>query len=293
MNNHYTYSANLYRHAYETPAPILHNCPYLSLRFSFPLQRISHTHTMTHRPFFDGWVGKIIDFPQLGTMSRWRLVTKLGDLNDQESALDYLEWQAPSGAYGTFRCRNVDHPDELAVVKIFVQSVLRLHEHMTGSTQLASYIRIPYAGSDFAIHGERARQATDSLTPFGRDQINALTTLTENNCSSTPTLVAKREFKQDSTGPVPGGFMVYLLMQHHPGVQLNKRVFWNLEPSERQQMREAFKEALTYVCTFLFNLSPSGPQDSKITFWVYSECIDCGIWPTLSKLHWDKSLGKV
>ncbi|KAF7616694.1 hypothetical protein AFLA_004751 [Aspergillus flavus NRRL3357] len=203
---------------------------------------------MTHRPFFDGWVGKIIDFPQLGTMSRWRLVTKLGDLNDQESALDYLEWQAPSGAYGTFRCRNVDHPDELAVVKIFVQ--------------------IPYAGSDFAIHDERARQATDSLTPFGRDQINALTTLTENNCSSTPTLVAKREFKQDSTGPVPGGFMVYLLMQHHPGVQLNKRVFWNLEPSERQQMREAFKEALT-------------------------ECIDCGIWPTLSKLHWDKSLGKV
>ncbi|KAB8215024.1 hypothetical protein BDV33DRAFT_208724 [Aspergillus novoparasiticus] len=180
-------------------------------------------------------------------MSRWRLVTKLGDLNDQESALDYLEWQVPSGAYGTFRCRNVDHPDELAVAQIFML--------------------IPYAGSDFAIHDERARQASDSVTPFGRDQINALTTLTENNCSSTPTLLAKREFKQDSTGPVPGSFMVYLLMQHLHGVQPNK-VFWSLEPSERQQVREAFKEALT-------------------------ECIACGIWPILGKLHWDKILGKV
>ncbi|KAB8277030.1 hypothetical protein BDV30DRAFT_223992 [Aspergillus minisclerotigenes] len=220
---------------------------------------------MIDRLFFDGWVGKIIDFRQLGTMSRWRLVTKLGDLNDQGSALDYLEWQAPSGAYGTFRCRNVDHPDELAVVKIFMQSVLRLHEHMTGN---------------FAIHDERARQATNSVTPFGRDQINALTTLTENNCSSTPTLLAKREFKQDSAGPVPGGFMAYLLMQHLPGVQLNKRV------------REAFKEALSFIHGFRLSRPSNETHYWMNTLWIcwdLAEAPKSYDWPRNTDPHPDMS----
>ncbi|KAE8144194.1 hypothetical protein BDV25DRAFT_134879 [Aspergillus avenaceus] len=60
---------------------------------------------------------------------------------------------------------------------------------------------------------------------------------------SAPKLLHVKKDEQDHTGPVPGGFLQYLLIQRPPGKYLNPEMFWSMDGQERNTVRNAFKRA--------------------------------------------------
>ena len=66
-------------------------------------------------------------------------------------------------------------------------------------------------------------------------------TLTHNKCTSSPALVSvNRETQDDDSKMVPGGFMIYLLLEHLPGIKMGP-LFWDLNREERDKIRTAFR----------------------------------------------------
>lgn len=103
--------------------------------------------------------------------------------------------------------------------------------------------RIPYAGSEFEAREERERQASTNLTGSASSELESLRRLKECDCA--PTLLAHKREEQGRDGLVPKGFILYLLMNRLPGLRLGP-VFWNLESSEREEIRQKFKAAWKY-----------------------------------------------
>jgi hypothetical protein len=60
-----------------------------------------------------------------------------------------------------------------------------------------------------------------------------------------PALFGYKIKKQGMDGLVPGGYLVFLLLGHVPGIQLDS-VYWGLPPDERQRIRLAFQVAWEY-----------------------------------------------
>lgn len=74
-------------------------------------------------------------------------------------------------------------------------------------------------------------------------ELGALKLFTEKGCTSTPKLLAFEEETQSSHDSVPGGYILYLLMEKLPGSRIDKDAFWHLDESERAKIREKFKDA--------------------------------------------------
>ncbi|KAL4782374.1 hypothetical protein BJX76DRAFT_358997 [Aspergillus varians] len=147
----------------------------------------------TETEFFNAWLGKTIEFTNFPQPSSWKLETKIGDKNGQCTAREYHEYGINSSAFGTFISRGVSDLNDIAVLKITMQ--------------------VPYIGSEYAIHAERARQATETLTTFGRFEVESLETLTRNHCTSMPVIRNYMVAKQGDDQLVPGG--VPPLHPHH------------------------------------------------------------------------------
>ena len=79
------------------------------------------------------------------------------------------------------------------------------------------------------------------------DEAAALERLGALECKHAPALldVAIRTV-QSSTHEeaIPGGYLVFLLMTKLPGKRITYRDFWGLSLQERDEIRNAFKEAL-------------------------------------------------
>ena len=105
--------------------------------------------------------------------------------------------------------------------------------------------RVPHIGTVTKLAGERAKQATTDLHPTAVDEIDALDILTQAGCSSTPTLLVWKQEKQTEHDWIPGGYIVYVLMNKFPGIQ----VPWitHLCAEEQQAFHDAFKKAWVYV----------------------------------------------
>ena len=95
--------------------------------------------------------------------------------------------------------------------------------------------------------------------------------LAKHGCSSAPRLISWKREKQDKEMCVPGGYVVYILMEKLPGVHpLN---FWAEEyfsRRDRDEIRRAFREAMRCVNAFLLRCHRS-------EFNVVSEILKCGI----------------
>jgi hypothetical protein len=87
---------------------------------------------MTDQDFFNDsiWLGKVIRFGNSPDISEWGLEAKYNDKNDQLTAedynVDYINYRTPSAACGTFRCRRVQNPGVVGVLKIIMQFVYAL-----------------------------------------------------------------------------------------------------------------------------------------------------------------------
>ncbi|RDW79216.1 uncharacterized protein DSM5745_06068 [Aspergillus mulundensis] len=214
---------------------------------------------MHSKPFFDGWVGRLIELGNSDQPSTWRLVERLGDKNDQLSAEEHnvasesnISYGKPSAAYGAFRCQNTSDPDDVAFMKIIMQ--------------------IPWAGAEFVSSTERAKQADNTNLPrYAQWEIEPLEILTKNNCQAAPHIRTHRETVQEQNEMVPGGFIHYILMEHAPGDRLTEDKFWNYPDDERNKIREAFRVA-------------------------WEECVRAGVVPCMAALwhlFWDSESSKV
>lgn len=92
-----------------------------------------------------------------------------------------------------------------------------------------------------------------------QNEIKQLQRVTEAGYEITPKLLAVRIEQQDETlmcesasqGGVrwwmPGGYVVYLLMEKLPAAPLSYRNYWQLGASERQEIRNSFQEGFWFV----------------------------------------------
>ncbi|KAL3463294.1 hypothetical protein BJX64DRAFT_287549 [Aspergillus heterothallicus] len=206
---------------------------------------------MTEKFFFHDWVGKMIKLTTTNPPSEWKLVTKLSDKSSQQSAEDYNENCSASGtAYGSFVCQNTNDSSDMAIMKIIMQ--------------------VPYRGSEYAIHAERARQACERVSGPDYTTIYVFKLLRDNNCNAAPRIRAHEGILQDDSMLVPGGFLHYVLMDKAGGVQLTEELFWSYDLDERNRIREAYKEA-------------------------WREWTRCGVsgGAYISHLFWDSNAGKM
>ncbi|KAE8347711.1 hypothetical protein BDV24DRAFT_157186 [Aspergillus arachidicola] len=206
---------------------------------------------MTENTFFDNWEGRQIDFPSFGP-STWTLTKLISEKNSQESSEDFWNNGCIGSAHGTFLCHDVADITQRGVMKILMQ--------------------IPCEGSEPQPAELRRYQAA---TSYEQDlditsQVNALKVLTDYGCKSTPGILAMKEDLQKDTDSVPGGYIIYILMNHLPGIQLSKAFFWNSGDAVREEIRQAFKTA-----------------------WL--DCVKAGVLPTLPEIDhvfWDAGANK-
>ncbi|OGM43522.1 hypothetical protein ABOM_008071 [Aspergillus bombycis] len=218
---------------------------------------------MTERTFFDEWPGREVDFAREGA-STWTLTKVISEKNSQASGDDFYKHRVIGGAYGTFLCHDLLDGTRRGVMKIFMQYIPlpRPNEALHSSCIL----RVPFEGTEYAPAEFRASQASAS---YGRDffitsQVDALRTLTINGCQSTPSIMIMKNDLQKETDPVPGGYILFILMNYLPGVQLSEAIFWGLDASGREQIRQAFK--LAWLDCLSSGILPA-LQDIEHVFW--------------------------
>ncbi|KAL4948728.1 hypothetical protein BDW69DRAFT_203362 [Aspergillus filifer] len=172
---------------------------------------------MTETQFYSNWVDKTIQIPNNEPPSAWKVEAIYGDKNDQFKAVEYHQDRVlrgkPSAAYGVFRCRNIRDLDDVAVIKVIMQ--------------------ITYAGSEWTIHAERARQATTILPETARRQVDNFDIMTAGRSKYTPRIRQRQECKEGGDGIVPGGFMLYILIDCLQAGVVPKfsRLFWDEDES--------------------------------------------------------------
>jgi len=97
---------------------------------------------------------------------------------------------------------------------------------------------------------QRAKEATDDLTDRAETEIEALTRLTKAKCRYTPKLLSWSRVKQDSSMWIPGGWLIFILMEKLP--EASPFNFWcpdsgkpAMTRAQRDEVREGFKKALS------------------------------------------------
>ncbi|RFU29386.1 hypothetical protein B7463_g6961, partial [Scytalidium lignicola] len=189
------------------------------------------------------YIGSEITFQQ-PHHSSWKLEQKIIEHEYCYDGEDIKAGLIPE-ARAVFTCRSLDGSSKEAIMKIKKQ--------------------IPYSSTIGKSSSARARQATDTLSSGQRLEIEALEILTKAGCSSTPSLLAWKEEKQDQDSWVPGGCIIYILMEKLPGITVDN-FYGQLDREERDEMRRSFKEA-----------------------WL--ECRDCGVVnmdDAIRNLLWDR-----
>ncbi|KAF3483728.1 uncharacterized protein GIQ15_03052 [Arthroderma uncinatum] len=91
---------------------------------------------------------------------------------------------------------------------------------------------------------ERAKQAkSEDEDGAAVREVMALRHLTDKECSCTPALISwKVTQQQGDRASVPGGFIYHILMEKLPGVDIEVN-FYRLDRSQRDEIREKFKES--------------------------------------------------
>ncbi|OJJ50353.1 hypothetical protein ASPZODRAFT_128970 [Penicilliopsis zonata CBS 506.65] len=124
---------------------------------------------------------------------------------------------------------------------------LKHDRRVTSSAFMRIYLQVPNEGTEVEPSRTRAQQACEFIPP----ELKALRQFTRAQSAYTPRLLDYRVGKQDESGLVPHGFMVWMVWEKVPGNQLGdaigNSVFWQLESEERRQIRVAFEAGYKYT----------------------------------------------
>ncbi|KAK4865936.1 hypothetical protein LT330_009029 [Penicillium expansum] len=136
-------------------------------------------------------------------------------------------------------------------------------EARTKNAFMRIYIQVPHRKTELDDADTRSRQATTYNPP----ELIAYRDLTEKGSSDTPKLLGYKIDKQDRSGLVPGGFIIWLVWEIVPGLRLGDGngadPFWALESDEREQVRLAFLRAIAY---FIGPFEKAGKPERPIMF---------------------------
>ncbi|PWY83837.1 hypothetical protein BO94DRAFT_576250 [Aspergillus sclerotioniger CBS 115572] len=158
---------------------------------------------------------------------QWVILQTINEHESQTSPEDLVYNPGPSSTCTLLRCQRVGPYCP-------VQGYMRI------------YKQIPIAGTEVEPARTRAQQAGFCCPR----ELEALRVLTKKQKTSpiTPRLLDTKEDKQDDTGVVPGGFVTWIVWEVVPGVRLGDPCgapeFWAMDSSERNAMREKFKEGI-------------------------------------------------
>ncbi|PYH97696.1 hypothetical protein BO71DRAFT_372767 [Aspergillus ellipticus CBS 707.79] len=170
----------------------------------------------------------------------WMVLEKVSEYDFLKDKEDVRDGSEPSFSCVRLRCRSRTSP---------VPAFMRI------------YMQIPLAGTKSEPPADRARQAC-KFTP---EELWALKTMTERGSRNTPRLLDYKESTQDSSGPVPGGFITWIVWEIIPGICLGDTFgadrFWQLKQGERRAIQEAFPDAYKKLLSKGFYPAFGGPKN--------------------------------
>jgi len=76
--------------------------------------------------------------------------------------------------------------------------------------------------------------------------LKALETFRQESVAYTPILVNYKRSAQGSSGPLPGGYLTFMVMTKMPGDSLYNLNFWGMPTEEREEIVQKFLAALRY-----------------------------------------------
>lgn len=175
--------------------------------------------------FGPSWTGKSIAFDQPQSSSR-KIVEKQDEKVHQLGSSDLnglLGGSHISYAYARFICE-----DEQSGSRAF----------------LRIYMQIPHAETMFEPVEVRAAQAKKIF----HGEATAYLHFNKNGATHMPkSLGHKSEIQPRESNLVPGGYVEYIVWERLPGERLDGHGYWALEPSERDDIITAFKQAYAQV----------------------------------------------
>ncbi|KAI9682484.1 MAG: hypothetical protein M1829_000276 [Trizodia sp. TS-e1964] len=174
-------------------------------------------------PYYDKhlWIddtldGKRITFPQYSN-SVWELRHKISENSQQ--------WDEPHESKAVFVCKQVEGP------RVGAEEIIKVHmqiPHTPYPRRLTPEIRESLISMEVNIHAQKEIEALDRLTAAG--------------CSCSPKLLAWIQEKQDASLPLPGGYVIYILMEKLPGESPHDLFMPGRSTlEERDQIRASFR----------------------------------------------------
>lgn len=156
----------------------------------------------------------------------WIILEKLDECSNRLTKEDIANDLGPSDTAGKFLCRpaSAENENRRAFLRVYQQ--------------------VPIAGTETKKTAIRASQAVE--TPPDHPELIAFQTFTRLDCDVVPKLLGYQQRREDSDDGVPGGYVTYILWEKVPGESLDVDKFWRLSFSDRQAIRDKFRQVYTY-----------------------------------------------
>ncbi|KAJ6125605.1 hypothetical protein N7471_012922 [Penicillium samsonianum] len=160
----------------------------------------------------------------------WIILEKLDECSNRLTKEGIANDLGPSDTAGKFLCRpaSAENENRRAFLRIYQQ--------------------VPIAGTETKKTAIRASQAV----------------FTRLDCDVVPKLLGYQQRRQDNDDGVPGGYVTYILWEKVPGESLDKDKFWRLSFSDRQAIRDKFRQV--YTRFLQFGYMPCMAGASKIIY---------------------------
>ncbi|CAG8932181.1 unnamed protein product [Penicillium salamii] len=145
----------------------------------------------------------------------------------------------PSVWEAKYLCHNLESPHDQAFMRVYCQG--------------------PDEETVFLLPEIRAQQADPQ---YEMPEATARKAFKQAGCESVPPLLGYGQSVQGGYGPVPGGYITYLVWEKVPGLVLSRDLFWSFTRSERDIIRHKFH--LAYVEMVSCGWCPGGTGPWKI-----------------------------
>ncbi|KAL4950203.1 hypothetical protein BDW69DRAFT_187577 [Aspergillus filifer] len=192
------------------------------------------------------WIGdRFEDHVFLGPNgSEWRIAKKLSERAISSQPLAYELGEDTSEAQAVFQVQQVHGPcvGEKAMLKVRMQIPEGFEDNVSSDPEV------------------RAQYASETPSAWTIQEFQTLSWLTQRGCSVTPRLLHTMNLGQDDdTMPVPGGWLVCMLMEMVPGVPMTEFCYYNR--AQRDKIRQAFLRSMTELCSYNVMHFDNGPQN--------------------------------
>ncbi|KAJ5832281.1 hypothetical protein N7474_000592 [Penicillium riverlandense] len=192
-------------------------------------------------------------------LSKWKLVEKLNEHVEQRPEAK----SHTSLASARFLCRDASRPANEATAYAYLRIVKQIPSERAEEADLVS----------------RAREATQFTPP----ELKAYKALAQKGSTNTPKLLAWEQGTQDSTGPMPGGHITWIVFEKLEGLTLGDddeaSSYWALPSETRKSIRSVFLREFKSVKTTSISM------DDIDTSMTISKAAEIGILPVAPGPH--------